>query len=197
MDDAILPLVLTTVLLFIAWKGLVFAAPLLVVVALWWLVTQTDRIINYLYPDLEWEKSLGWLNIRAERRANMALRWLGYGIYALLVVALSGIVWAAIGLRNLGNWSDPWVMGDLALRVPVLGICLGAWLLYLGAWLVPKLRAEREEAGLNQFRMEMAEAEMEREIHPRSRIRSPLQKPRTNAPEGALKLGVDRRKWRS
>ena len=196
MDEAIPPLVLTTVLLLIAWKGLLFAAPLLVIAAVWWLVTQTDRIINYFFPLLEWEKSLGWLNIRAERRANAALRWVGYAIYAVLVFALSGIVWAAFGLQNLANWSDPWVMGDLALRVPVLGICLGVWLLYLGGWLIPKLRAEREEAGLRQFRREMAWVELEREMHPRSRVKSPLRKPRASTPDEDFSLGAERMKWR-
>jgi type VI protein secretion system component VasK len=131
---------------------------------------------------LEWEKSLGWLNIRAERRAKAALRWIGYGIYALLALALLGIVWAAEGLQALGNWSDPWVLGDLALRIPALGICLGMWMLYLGGWLMPKLRAEREEAGLKRFRAEAEEAEEAREKQPRSRIQAPLRKPRTNAP---------------
>jgi hypothetical protein len=169
---------------FIAWQCLNFAAPFLAVMAVWWLINRIDRIINHLLPDLEWEKSLGWLNIRAERQVNSALRWIGYCIYALLAVALYGIVWGAEGLQHLDNWSDPWVMGDLALRVPVLGICLGAWILYLGGWLIPKLRAEREEAGLKKFRAEMKEAERERAIHSPSRIHSPLRKPRTNAPLG-------------
>jgi hypothetical protein len=166
----------------IAWQSFVWAAPFLAVAAVWWLINRTDRIVNHLFPDLEWEKSLGWLNIRAERRAKAALRWIGYGIYVLLAVSLLGIVWAAEGLRALDNWPDPWVMGDLALRVPVLVICLGAWVLYLGCGLIPKLRAQREEAGLKKFRAEVEEAERERETQPRSRIHSPLRKPRVNAP---------------
>ena len=39
-------------------------------------------------------------------------------------------------------------MGDLVLRVPVLVFCLGIWWLYLGCWLMPKLRAQREEAAV-------------------------------------------------
>jgi hypothetical protein len=166
----------------IAWECLNFAAPFLAVAAVWWLINRIDGMINRLLPDLEWEKSLGWLNIRAERQVNSALRWIGYCLYALLGVALYGIAWAAEGLQQLDNWSDPSVMGDLALRVPALGICLGAWILYLGGWLIPKLRAEREEAGLKQFRAEMKEAEREGETQPRSRIHAPLRKPRMNAP---------------
>ena len=179
----------------IAWQSFNFAAPILAVAAVWWLIGRTDRIINYFFPYLEWEHSLGWLNIRAERRANTALRWVGYGVYATLIAALYGIAWAAEGLQQLDNWSDPWVMGDLALRVPVLVGCLGLWWFYLGCWLVPKLRAEREAAGLKKFRAEMEEAEREREggMQPRSRVHSPLRKPRTNAPPGLpVPLAPDR-----
>ena len=182
MHGAISPLFLAGFVFPSAGQCLVLAAPILTVAAVWWLINRTDRIVNHLFPDLEWEQSLGWLNIRAERRANAALRWVGHGVYAALAVALVGIVWSAEGLQALDNWPDPWVMGDLALRVPVLVICLGAWVLYLGCWLIPSLRAQREEAGLKKFRAEAQEAEKERETHPRSRIQSPLRKPRTNAP---------------
>lgn len=186
MHGAIPPSIVAEAILIMAWKCLVFAAPFLAIAIVWWLINQTDRIINYLFPYLEWEHTLGWLNIKAERRANAALRWLGYGIYALLAGALLGIVWAAEGLQALDNWSDPSVMGDLALRVPALFFCLGLWVLYLGGWLIPKLRAEREVAGLKKFRAEMKEAERERdETQPRSRIHAPLRKPRTNAPAEA------------
>jgi hypothetical protein len=182
--------------LSIAGQWLHFGAPFFVLTAVWWLINRTDRIINRLFPDLEWEKSLGWLNIRAERRANTALRWVGYGIYAMLAVALLGIVWAAQGLQALDNWSDPWVMGDLALRVPVLLFCLGLWVLYLGGWLIPKLRAQRERAAYKKFRAEMEEAERESDMQPRSRVHSPLRKPRTNAPRVVpdlpASLGPDR-----
>ncbi|MCE0523176.1 MAG: hypothetical protein LV480_09730 [Methylacidiphilales bacterium] len=178
----------------IAWRCLVLAAPFVSIAALWWLINRTDQVIHYLFPHLEWEKSLGWLNIRAERRAKTALRWIGHAIYALLAVALYGIVWAAEGLRQLDHWSDPWVVGDLALRVPVLAICLGAWVLYLGGWLMPKLRAEREEAELKKFREEMEEAEKEREMQSHSRFHSPLPKPRTNPP--LLPREIDRSRRR-
>jgi signal transduction histidine kinase len=165
------------------WQCLVWVAPLLAVAALWWLVDNADRIINYLFPNLEWERSLGWLNIQAERRAQAAMRWLGYGIYLLLAAVLYGIVRLADGFPDLANWTDPWVVGDLVLRIPALAICLGVWLLYLGGWLVPKLRREREEAGLKKHRAEMKEVEEERERHrAQSRVKMPLQKPRTNSP---------------
>jgi hypothetical protein len=187
MHGAASPLFLAGFVFPGAWQCFVWAAPpFLVVAAAWWLINRTDRIVSYLFPDLEWEKSLGWLNIRAERRSKAALRWIGYGVHAMLAVALYGIVWAAEGLQALDDWPDPWGIGDLALRILTLGVCLGMWLLYLGCWLIPKLRAEREEAGLKRFRAEAEEAEKEREKHPRSRIQSPLRKPRVNAPQAPL-----------
>ncbi len=170
-----------------AWKCLVFAAPFLAIAALWWLINQTDRIIHYLLPDLEWEHSLGWLNIKAERRANTALRWIGYGIYALLAAALPGIVWAAEALPQPGNWLDPWVIGDVMLRVAVLATCLGAWVLYLGGYLIPRLRTEREVAEWKRFRAQVDAVQTERgEVKSRSRFHVPLPKPRTNAPSEKL-----------
>src|ERR1017187_6898469 len=110
MHGAISPLFLAGFVFPSAGQCLVLAAPILAVAAVWWLINRTDRIVNHLFPDLEWEQSLGWLNIRAERRANTGLRWLGYGIYVMLIDALYGIVWGAEGLQQLNNWSDPWVM---------------------------------------------------------------------------------------
>jgi len=195
MNGSIPPSIVAEAILIMAWRCLVFLTPFLTVAALWWLINQTDRIIHFLFPDLEWEKNLGWLNIKAEQRANAALRGLGYSILALLAGALLGIVWAAEGLQQLDHWSDPMVAGDLALRIPVLALCLGAWVLYLGGWLVPKLRAQREEAALKKFRAQMVAAEKDREqSQPLSRIHAPLQKPRTNAP--SEKLVPDRTRGR-
>ena len=181
MPGALPSSIIAKAIMIMAWKALVFLAPFLAIMILWWLVNQTDRLMNFLFPDLEWEASLGWLNIRAERRANTALRWLGYAIYLLLGAALYGIAWAAVGLQDVDNWSEPLVAGDLLLRVPVLVLSLGAWVLYLGSWLFPKIRAEREEAALKRFRIEMEEQEKERERNPRSRVNSPLRKPMINA----------------
>jgi len=155
------------------------AVPVATVAAVWWLINQTERVVHWLFPHLEWEHSLGWLNIRAQRRADMAMRWLGYLIYAVLIAALYGIIWGAEGLRDRAQWSDPWVIGDLLLRIPVMLFCLGLWFLYLGCGLVPNLRRQREKrewVELQKFREE-AEAAENRKLMP-SRGNSPLPKPR-------------------
>ena len=185
MHGAIPPWIVAEAIMIMAWKCLVFLVPFFVVAGLWWLVGQTDRIIQYLFPYLEWEQSLGWLNTKAERRTKMALCWTAYLIYALLAVALLGIVWGAEELQYLDKWSDPWVMGELALRVPVLVFCLGLWVLYLGGYLIPRLRTEREEAEWKKFQAELKtkdEAKKEREAYSRPRIHKPLPKPRKNEP---------------
>jgi hypothetical protein len=161
---------------------LVLSAPLVVLGVLWWLITRTDQVINRIFPDLEWEHSLGWLNIKAERQAKTGLRWIGYGIYILLFDSLFGIVWGAKGLPHISHWTNPWDIGGLALRMIALFSCLGIWVLYLGCGLIPKLRLQREEAEFLKFRKEAEEAEEARELEAPSRLASSLKKPRKNVP---------------
>jgi hypothetical protein len=203
MQGAIPPSIAAEALLIMAWKAVVCLAPMVAVGDVFLLAYRIDRIIHRLFPDLEWEKSLGWLNIRAERRANLAMRWLGYAVYIVLGGALYGIAWAAVGLQGLADVTDPLQATDLAMRLPVLLMGLGAWILYFGSWLIPKIRAEREEAGLKRFRAEMEEAERERDQRghkPQSRVKVPLRQPRTNSPLELPKtgaLGMNRgRNWR-
>jgi hypothetical protein len=199
MHGALPPSILAEALLIMAWKCLVCLAPLLVVLVMTWLAFRTDRIIAWLYPDLEWEKSLGWLNIRAERRATTALRWVGYAVHLALLGALYGVAWAAVGLQGLIDATDPLAAVGLALRIPVLVLGLGAWLLYFGSWLIPRLRSEREEAELKRFRAKMDEAERERERNPPSRVKAPLLKPRVSGKPELLDktapLGVNRGRY--
>jgi hypothetical protein len=171
--------------LIMAWKFLLLLAPFITVAMLWWLANRADRIMHYLFPNLEWEHSLGWLNVRAERQAKTALRWIGYGIYALLGAALLAIVTSVKGLEETQNLVDPNSIGYVLLWLGTIFVCLGAWVLYLGLWLIPQIRAKREEAGLKEFRVEMAELEAEKErlrkFNSSSRVKSPLQKPRQDA----------------
>ena len=182
----------------VSWHDVVtFGAPALVLAALVWVVLRTDRIIERVLPDLEWERSLGWLNIRAERRASRAMRWINYGVIVLLVDSLFILYWGAKGMPDLSNWSDPWVMGDLALRVPVMGLCLSIWMIYLGLGLLPRVRAEREAAAFKKFRAQMAladEEKREREaVAASSRTDAALPKPRANDKPVTL---TPRRHWR-
>jgi hypothetical protein len=175
---------------------LAFGVPVLVLAALGWLIFRTDRLMHAAFPHLEWEQSLGWLNIRAERRAHRGLRWVGYGITVLLIDALFGIFWAAKGLPRLADWSDPWVMGELALRVPAGVFCLLIWILYLGLGLLPRLRAEREAAAYRKFRRELQIRDEEKgAMETPARGPEALPKSRPQRPTSPATL-TPRRHWR-
>jgi hypothetical protein len=109
------------------------------------------------------------------------MRWIRYLVYFLLAVALYGIVWSAEALPLARDWSDPYKMAELTLRVPVLLVSLGLWLVYLGCLLLPKLRRQYEEEDLQKFREQMREHEEEYEPRPR-RGPGSLPKPRPSAP---------------
>jgi len=196
MHGALPPSLIAEALLMMAWKFLLFLAPFLAVAALWWLVGQTERIVHWLFPYLEWEHSLGWLNIKAERRARTALRWLGYAVYLLLAATLLGLPFGARGVEQIvDQWPTPPLTADMAVRLLTLAVCVAIWWLYLGCQLVPKLRTEREEAELKKFRAKLTEAELEREKrNPRSRITSSLPKPRQNASQPLVPDRAKRRR---
>jgi len=172
------------------WQWFNLVAAIVSTWAAWRIIDNADRIVEWLFPDSEWEKSLGWLNITATKRAEAGLRWVGYLVYAMLAAALYGIVWAAQGLRDFAQWSDPDVLSRLALHFPVLVLCLVIWFLYFGLGVMPRVRWEREEREwreLQKFREQMAEQERLRPPQEeRSRLQRPLRKPRVNAPHESI-----------
>jgi type VI protein secretion system component VasK len=98
-------------------------------------------------------------------------------------------------MPRLADWADPWVMGELALRVPALGFCLLIWVIYLGLGLLPRLRAEKEAAAFKKFRAEIqALDEEKREMEAPSRVPTPLPKPRKNPNPRTL---TPKRHWRN
>lgn len=168
-------------------RFLVFVSPLLFVGALWWLANRTDWIIARLFPQLEWEKNLGWFNIRAERRAKRALRLLGCVIYLTLAAVLLVIPWEMRSIVDelTPDGTDNWpLVGDVVRRLIILVSCAGAWVVFLAQWLVPKIRVEREDAGLRKYRAEIEALEGEKK---RRKLRKPAtliteyKKPRSNS----------------
>ena len=144
-------------------------APLAGLAAFWWLLGWLDRAIHRLFPTLEWQRQLGWLNIKAERRAAKVLRGIGHVIHAVLAIALFGIAWGAVGLRAVDQWSDPMVMGHLLTRLPVLFTCFALWSFYLGGELLPRLRREYEHEELEKFRATLVPDEDDEHQSARSR----------------------------
>lgn len=140
-----------------------FFTPFLVVAVIYALIKRMDHLMARLFPDGDWEKQLGWLNLQAERQTDLVLRWVGYVSYAVLAAALYGLVWGAEAVPSVVHWSDPYVLSELLLRVLVLGVSLTLLLLYFGVWLIPKLRNEYETALLEKFQIEQKRIEEERE----------------------------------
>jgi hypothetical protein len=141
-------------------------APFAALLLLRWILRHIDGAIRHLFPHLEWQRQLGWLNIRAERRAAAFLRSIAYLTYFFLALALYGIVWAADGLSRLPQWRDPEVL--LSIQLPVLLISCLLWAIYLAGHLLPKLRRDYEHEELERFRAQFAESEEEESSGPRT-----------------------------
>ena len=140
---------------------LVIAGPILGVIAAWWIISHIDQWISKLFPQWEWEKKLGWLNIQSARRADDIFRWLGYGVYALLAASLYGIVWSASAFADVNETLDPSSVANGMWKFSTLLMCMGLWVLYLGWELYPKLKREYEWEELQRYRAEQAEIEAE------------------------------------
>jgi len=148
--------------------------PGLAVVAFLFVWHRIEWVVNRLFPDWAWQKKLGWLNFSAIRRADAFMQWLGYFVYVLLAAALVGILWVAEGFPTYEDWSDPPVLAILLVRVPVLVVCLGFWLLYLLGELIPKMSNQYEEEELEKFRAEQKEIERQEKMNPKLPGREPF-----------------------
>jgi flagellar biogenesis protein FliO len=142
---------------------LAFLAPFLIVAISYWMVKRMDHVVERLFPDGEWEKRLGWLNIQAEIQANRFFRWIGYVSYSILTAALYGIVWGAQAVPSVVHWDNPYVLSELLLRVLAMVMSLALLLVYFGVWLIPKLRNEYEMELLKKFQLEQKRLEEEEE----------------------------------
>ena len=163
-----------------AWQCLTIAAPFLALAALRWVIHRVDRTVDRLFPHWEWERRLGWLNLRVQRRAEAVLRWIGYFLYALLAAALYGIIWAAPALGQFDHWNDPNFFSEISLKFSVFLVSLGFWLVYFGFELLPKLRRQHEADELEKFRSEQAGRETEHGRRSDSRLAPTLEKPHTS-----------------
>ena len=137
--------------------------PVAAVAAFLWLMRNADELIRRHLPRLEWDRQLGWFNIRAEQRARRFLRGVAAIMYLLLAAALYGILWGAEGLQDLVHWRDPEVLLRVQNHLPVLVLGAGLWALYLGGELMPRLRREFEEEELERYRAEQAALEGDEE----------------------------------
>jgi hypothetical protein len=173
MPAAILPFPIAVIAIPSAIQCFFVLAPIAILAALYGILRGLDRALSRIFPGLEWQRNLGWFNIKAERQAAAALRWLGYAVMAFMASALYGIVWGAEGLRLLSRWYDPDTLAELDLRLPVLFGSLSLLLFYFGVALLPRLRREYEEEELEAFRAEWAALEEEKSSGEPSRLGHP------------------------
>jgi hypothetical protein len=132
-----------------------------------------NRVIDQLFPQLEWERKLGWLNARADRRANQILRVLQHLLHLFLLVMLVGVLTFA---WLVGHPDTDTSLGlfTLAGSYVYLGVCLSPWIYYFVVVLGPRLQAEFEEQELARYRAENPDVDEEvrktRASAPSSRI---------------------------
>lgn len=161
---------------------LTFAGPFIAVGGIVFVLRHLDQIIDLLFPHWDWERKLGWLNLRAQKQADAVLRWLGYLVYAVLAIALGGIVWSATILGSVADWQDSSAIEKIIPAIAVLLVSLGLWLIYVGCELLPKLRGQHEMEELEKFRADQAAAERERDQARTTRYKTPWPPPRPGQP---------------
>jgi hypothetical protein len=145
---------------------LTLAGPMAGIFGLVWLARHGQELVEGLFPHWRWERQLGWLNLRAHRRAESALRWIGHFVHAGLAVTLLGIVWNAYLVGEFNRWDDTVSVGFLLLHLSILLACLAICIVYLATILAPKIRNEYEREELERFRRENPDQkETKQDVH--------------------------------
>jgi hypothetical protein len=129
------------------------AGPIVAVVVVIWVMRNSTRIVETLFPQLEWERRLGWLNARADRRANQILHGLQHLLHLFLLVMLAGELTFAWLAGNPDTASSAGLL-TLAGTYVYMGVCLSPWIYYFVVVLGPRLQAEFEEQELARYRAE-------------------------------------------
>jgi hypothetical protein len=129
------------------------ARPIVAVGGVIWLMRNGTRLIEALFPQLEWERKLGWLNARADRRANQILRGLRHLLHLFLLVALVGVLTLAWLAGHPDTASELGLLTLAGIYV-YMGVCLSPWIYYFVVLLGPRLQAEFEEQELARYRAE-------------------------------------------
>jgi hypothetical protein len=138
------------------------AGPILAVVGVIWFLRNGDQAIDRLFPHLEWERKLGWLNARADRRAKLIMRGMQHLLHVFLLLALAGVL-ALSWLVGHRDTDTPLGVLTLADEFGYIGVCLSPWIYYFVVVLGPRLQAEFEEQELARYRAENPETDNEEE----------------------------------
>jgi hypothetical protein len=135
--------------------------PIVAVVVIIWLVRNCNEVIDRLFPHLEWERKLGWLNASADRRAKLILRGIHHFVHLFLALDLLAVLWFAcqIGERDTETRVGVLILaGDFVYLGAVLSPCLYYFIVELG----PRLQGEFEAQELARYRAENPDLDQER-----------------------------------
>jgi hypothetical protein len=149
---------------------LAFAGPLLAVGGIIWFWRHGDVLISRLFPQLKWERELGWLNLTAQRRAERILRGLSHVLHAGLLGALIGILGFAWLFGQPHDTDTITGAFSIPFEFIYLALFLGMWIYYFTSMLGPRVRAEFEEEELRRWRRENPDTERERKPKDRLQI---------------------------
>jgi hypothetical protein len=151
-----------------AGQCLAVAMPVASVCAVLWFLRHGDGLIAQLFPHWEWERKLGWLNAKANRRAEVILRGmrhLGHAFLLLMLVGILGLSWLAGQPHDMDTVDGIFLY---AVELVYIIVCLIPWIYYFVAMLGPRIAAEYEEEELMRYRAEHPEDDEPRESAPRN-----------------------------
>lgn len=147
---------------------LAVAAPVASIGAVLWFLRHGDQFIAQLFPHWEWERKLGWLNAKANRRAEAilrGLRHLGHAFLLLMLVGILGLSWLAGQPHDMDTADGIFLY---AVELIYIGVCLLPWIYYFTAMLGPRITAEYEEEELMRYRAEHPEEDKPSASAPRT-----------------------------
>jgi hypothetical protein len=144
------------VALFIPTPGqcLAVAAPVVCIGGVIWFARHGDRVIERAFPHWEWERKLGWLNRKANRRAEMVLRGLRHLLHLFLLFDLLGFLVFAWLTGQPQDTDSAAGLFTYALEMIYMGVFLSPWIYYFTMVLGPRVTAEYEEEELQRYRSE-------------------------------------------
>ena len=131
--------------------------PVLAIIGLVWFWHHGDAVIARLFPQLKWERELGWLNLRAHRRADRIMRGLTHVLHTLLLGALVGLLGFAWLLGQPHDTDSAIGLFSIPFEFIYLVFFLGIWIVYFVYLLAPRIRAEYEDQELKRWRAEHPE----------------------------------------
>jgi hypothetical protein len=140
-----------------AGQCLQLGGPLLIALGTIWFWRNGDVVLARLFPKWEWERQLGWLNLRANRNAERILRVVTHLLHLALLLALVGILALSWRLGQPLDTDSYGGMFSIAGAWIYLIASYGFWIYYFVSILGPRVRDEYETAELERYRLENPE----------------------------------------